>query len=143
MEIRTMSTATGILPSYVRLIRRFVLRPIRSKADYERASAILDKLAVRDESTLDAGEADYFETLTLLIESYDREHYPMPIKGASPLDTLRFLLTQNGMKQIDLSKLLGIGPSAVSMLLAGDRPITADHARRLADRFNVDAGLFL
>lgn len=138
-----MTTATGILPSYARLIRQFVLRPIRSKADYERASAVLDKLAVRNESTLDAGESDYFETLTLLIEAYDREHYPMPVKGASPLDTLRFLMAQNGMKQIDLAKLLGIGRSAVSMLLAGDRPITADHARRLADRFSVDAGLFL
>jgi HTH-type transcriptional regulator/antitoxin HigA len=138
-----MSTTTGILPSYTRLIRQFVLRPIRSKADYERASAILDKLAVRDESTLDAGEADYFETLSLLIEAYDREHYPMPVKGASPLGTLRFLMAQNGMKQIDLAKLLGIGRSAVSMLLAGNRPITADHARRLAERFSVDAGLFL
>ena len=39
--------------------------PIRSKADYERASAVLDKLAIRDESTLDAGESYYFETLTL------------------------------------------------------------------------------
>jgi len=120
-----------------------VLRPIRSKADYGRASAILDKLAVRDESTLDAGEADYFETLTLLIEAYDREHYPMPVNGASPVGTLRFRMGQNGVKQVDLAKLLGIGRSAVSMLLAGSRPITADHARRLADRFCVDAGLFL
>ena len=29
------------------------------------------------------------------------------------------------MKQIDLAKLLGIGRIAVSMFLAGDRPITA------------------
>ena len=31
----------------------------------------------------------------------------------------------------------------MSMILSGQRPITADHARCLAERFNVDAGLFL
>jgi HTH-type transcriptional regulator / antitoxin HigA len=138
-----MSTATEIPISYGRLIRRFVLRPIRSKKDYDRASTILDELAVRDESSLDPGETDYLETLTLLIDAYDREHYPMPMKGASPLDTLRFLVSQNQVKQTELAKVLGIGPSAVSMVLSGTRPITADHARRLGDRFGVDPGLFV
>ena len=124
-------------------MRRFVLRPIRSKKDYDRSSVILDELAVRDESTLDPGETDYLEMLTLLIEEYDREHYPMPVKGASPLETLRFLVSQNRVKQSELAKVLGVGPSAVSTVLSGARPITADHARRLGDRFGVDPGLFV
>jgi len=106
-------------------------------------SLTLDRLAVEDESALDAGESDYLETLSLLIDAYDREHYPMPIGDSSPLDTLRFLMEQNQMRQAELASLLGIGPSAVSMILSGSRPITAEHARRLGGRFNVDAGLFL
>jgi plasmid maintenance system antidote protein VapI len=47
------------------------------------------------------------------------------------------------MTQSELGKLLGIGPSAVSMIFSGSRPITADHARRLGKRFCVDPGLFL
>jgi HTH-type transcriptional regulator/antitoxin HigA len=138
-----MSIVIKVPASYSRLMRQFPLRPIRSKADYRRASALLDKLALREESALDSGEADYLETLSLLIEAYDREHYAMPVEDASPLEVLRFLMEQNRMKQTNLAGLLKIGASAVSMILSGQRPITADHARCLAERFNVDAGLFL
>jgi plasmid maintenance system antidote protein VapI len=47
------------------------------------------------------------------------------------------------MTQAELARLLGVGPSAASMILSGDRPITADHARKLAKQFSVDPGLFL
>jgi len=137
-----MTTATKIPASYARLMRQFPLRPIRSALQYRQASAILDKLAVREES-LDAGEADYLETLSLLIEAYDREHYPFPQRDASPLDILRFLMEQNEMKQSEVSEILRIGSSATSMILSGQRPITADHARRLGERFSVDPGLFI
>ena len=33
--------------------------------------------------------------------------------------------------------------SAVSMLLNGERPITAEHARRMGKRFGVNPGAFL
>jgi HTH-type transcriptional regulator/antitoxin HigA len=138
-----MRTATRMPLSYSRLLRQFPLRPIRSKAEYLQAAAVLDKLAVRDESDLDEGELDYLETLSLVIEAYDREHCPQPGKDASPLNVLRFLMNQNNLKQSDLAKLLQIGASAVSMILRGQRPITADHARRLGQRFKVDCGLFL
>ena len=137
-----MTAATKIPASYSRLMRQFPLRPIRSAIQYRQASAILDKLAVREES-LDAGEADYLETLSLLIEAYDREHYPFPQHDATPREVLRFLMQHNGLKQGELAELLGIGPSAISMVLSGQRPITADHARRLGDRFSVDPGLFI
>jgi HTH-type transcriptional regulator/antitoxin HigA len=129
--------------SYLRLVRQYPLRPIRDKTDYAAASAILDKLAMRDESELDSGESDYLETLSLLIEAYDREHFRMPIQKSSPSEVLRFLLHENQMKQSDLAKILKIGPSAASMILSGQRPITADHARRMAERFHVDPGLFI
>jgi plasmid maintenance system antidote protein VapI len=47
------------------------------------------------------------------------------------------------MNQTDLARLLKVGSSAVSMILSGDRPITADHARNLAKYFDVNAAAFL
>jgi plasmid maintenance system antidote protein VapI len=47
------------------------------------------------------------------------------------------------MSQVQLAKLLGIGPSAASMILSGDRPITADHARKLAKHFTLSPAAFL
>jgi plasmid maintenance system antidote protein VapI len=52
-------------------------------------------------------------------------------------------MEQTDMKQIELANILGVGRSAVSMIMSGDRPITAEHARALGKRFCVDPGLFL
>jgi len=133
--------AIAQLPSrrYMELIRRFPLRPIRSKAEAQKATGILDNLFGHQHA--DPGEADYVYILAGLLEEYEDKHSPAP--DASPLEVLRLLMEENGVKQLDLAKLLGIGPSAVSMILSGNRPITADHARKLAERFGVDVGVFV
>ena len=72
--------------SYIALCREWPLRPIRSEADYDRAVAVLERLVVRREVDLDAGERDYLEMLELAIERYDHEHYPVPC-GGTPFGT--------------------------------------------------------
>lgn len=47
------------------------------------------------------------------------------------------------MKQTDLAKLLKISASAVSMILSGNRPITANHARTLGKHFGLSPAAFL
>ena len=51
-----------------------LLRPIQSDHDYDRVAAIVDKLAVRVEGSLTPNEQSLLDTLTTLIEDYDREH---------------------------------------------------------------------
>jgi HTH-type transcriptional regulator/antitoxin HigA len=124
---------------YMDLIRQFPLRPISTKAHAKTATVILDRLFGHDHA--DAGEADYVRVLARLLADYEAEsHSPLPSSG---LDILRHLTEANDMKQTELAALLGVGAAAVSMILAGTRPITADHARTLAARFSVDPGLFL
>jgi antitoxin component HigA of HigAB toxin-antitoxin module len=91
---------------------------------------------------LTAGQAEYLETLTILFEAYEAEHERIETSHLSPRDVLRFLLESNGMNGSDLGRLLGnreLGPK----ILSGSRQLSKAHIRKLADRFNVDAGLFL
>jgi antitoxin component HigA of HigAB toxin-antitoxin module len=113
----------------------------RSASDAEAATAFLDKLF--GGQNVDPGEADYVAVLADLLASYEEEHDAVDTAEIKGVDALRHLIEANEMKQADLAKVLGIGPSAASMILAGTRPITADHARKLGKRFAVDAGLFL
>lgn len=76
---------------YLELILEFPLRPIRSKADYRRAAKVIDRLAAHDEGTLPRGEQDYLDTLSLLIEDYDRA-YRLATQPADPLTLLRHLM---------------------------------------------------
>jgi len=134
------SNNSGPSPRYLELIRDFPLRPITSRSQLQAATEILDRLFGR--THVDPGESDYMRVLAGLVEDYEtRQEASQP--EASGLDVLRHLMSEHDLKQAELSQILGVGPSAVSMILSGSRPITADHARKLATRFGVDAGMFI
>lgn len=130
----------GLPKSFEELSAMHPLRPIINDDGLQAADEILDRLAVINRPT--KGQAEYLHTLTLLIEDYEREieenKQPVPA-----LDTLKYLMEVHDLKQTDLAKLLKIGASAASMILSGQRPITADHARKLGKRFSLDPGAFL
>jgi HTH-type transcriptional regulator/antitoxin HigA len=138
-----VSTTIIIHPSYLRLIRRLPLHPIRSKADYRAASDVLDRLAVRDDDDLDAGERDYLETLEMLIEAYDEKHFRAGADSRTPIQRLKHLIRQTDTTPADLTKVLGVSQSLVSLLLNGKRELTKSHVLALADHFKLEPGYFL
>jgi HTH-type transcriptional regulator/antitoxin HigA len=127
---------------YLDLIKAFPLRPIRSEREHDAAIAVLDKLVTRDENLLDAGERDYIEALTLLAGAYQTSHHKIDTSGVPPIDSLRSLMLDHGMRAADLGRILGSSGLA-SDILSGKRQISKAHARKLAERFKVDGGLFL
>jgi len=142
MRAIAINLPTKMPRTFLELNQLRQLRPVADDADLDEATEMVDRLAVINKPTRD--QADYLDTLTMLVEHYEAAHQPMDdIKKPSSLEVLKHLLVANEMKQADLAKLLGIGRSAVSMILSGQRPITADHARVLGRRFAVEAGLFL
>jgi len=85
-------------------------------------------------------EMEAIELLTLLIQRYEQERYPIPV--ADPVQVVRFLLEQQGIAQRDLVPEFG-SESAVSMFLSGQRNLTLEQVRRLSARFNLPADLFI
>ena len=84
-------------------------------------------------------EEEAIELLTLLIERYETERYPVP--DADPIDVLRFLLDQSGLSQRDIAEDLG-SESTVSLVLSGKRLLNRDHIARLSQRFHVSPSVF-
>lgn len=128
--------------SYMALIRRFPLRPIRNDRDYTVAVDMLNTLAMRDEGTLDPGEQDYLETLTLLVESYDDRQFRIDTSDVTPLELLKHLMENRQMNVGDLGRVVGSQPLA-SMILAGTREISRDKAKLLAIHFGLESRAFL
>jgi HTH-type transcriptional regulator/antitoxin HigA len=124
------------------LIRRFSLRPLRDENDYQKAAQILDGLAVRAEGSLSCGEQDYFETLTLLIQAYDEQHADFASEQVAPLEMLKYLMDQAGMRTADVGRILG-NRGLASLILNGHRSLSKTHIRKLADYFKVSPALFL
>jgi HTH-type transcriptional regulator / antitoxin HigA len=129
-------------PAYLALIDRFPLRPLHSERDYDAAVTVLDALAVRPEDSLDPGEQDYFDTLTMLVEAYDQEHHALDAESCDPLTMLKYLMQESGMTQPELGRLLG-NRSLASLILNGHRRLSQAHIRKLAGHFKVSPALFL
>jgi HTH-type transcriptional regulator/antitoxin HigA len=79
------------------------------------------------------------ETLSVLIEAYDREHHSLP--EASGIEVLRFLMEEHGLTQKDLPEIGSQG--VVSEVLAGRRRLNVRQIQALAARFGVDPGTFI
>ena len=110
---------------------------ITSDAQNERYIAGL--LGLEKKARLGAKEKEFAELLTVLIEAYEEEHYP--IRTASPVEVLVELMEVNGLKQKDLAPLLG-SESVVSQVLRGKRELNKHHIERLSKRFRVSPAVF-
>jgi HTH-type transcriptional regulator/antitoxin HigA len=69
----------------------------------------------------DTPEGEELELLSLLVEKYEREHYP--IIAPSPIEAIKFRMEQMDLKQADVAPLFG-GKTRVSEVLNGKRALT-------------------
>jgi HTH-type transcriptional regulator / antitoxin HigA len=129
-----MSTA---LANPAEMIRRGAPHVIHSDEELEEYTKALFELTAKSDPTREEEEA--IELLTLLIERYETENYPVP--DADAVEVLRFLLDQNGLSQRDIAEELG-SESTVSLVLAGKRRSNRNHIERLSQRFHVSPSVF-
>jgi HTH-type transcriptional regulator / antitoxin HigA len=113
---------------------------LRNEAEYEAALAEVDAILAR-EPDLGTPESDWLELLVVLIESYEREHYPMG-GTSTPQTIVDFMLDQRGMSRGDLSEIMG-GKSRVSEFFAGKRHLSLTQIRRLRHLLRVPADLLI
>ena len=126
-----------VLANLSEMIKQGAPRLIHSDEELAEYTEALFNLTVKSDPLPEEEEA--IELLTLLIERYEAERYPVP--DADPIDVLRFLLDQNGLSQRDIAEELG-SESTVSLVLSGKRVLNRDHITRLSQRFHVSPSVF-
>ena len=134
-----MAVATIDEAAYGKLLARAVPRVIKTKEENERMVAELEKLDTRGRP-LTPEEENLAELMTLLVRQFEESRYPLG--HAEPLEALRVLMEDRGLRQRDLIPLFG-SSSVVSDVLNGKRSISKAHARKLAESFHVPVGLFI
>lgn len=121
--------------AYEKLIKRFPLRPIRDDEQNEQAAEICDMLTDRGDS-LSQAERDYLEVLTDLIAKYESK-WDDECAEMSPRELIQYLMDQNGLAQKDLVPEFG-SPSRVSEFLKGERHLSLEQTKRIAERFRLN-----
>ncbi len=112
---------------------------IRTEREYDAAVERLGALV--DEIGDNAKDPRYrlIETLSVLIEAYDRGHHSLP--DASGIEVLRFLMEEHDLTQKDVPEIGSQG--VVSEVLRGHRHLNVRQILALAARFGVDPGAFI
>jgi len=113
------------------------IRPIKNEEDYEWALAEIETCFDAPPGT---DEADYRDVLSILVEKYEEENYPVDLP--SPIDAIRFRMDQMDLKQKDMVPYLG-SLSKVSEVLSGKRPLTMKMARALHQGLGIPADILL
>jgi HTH-type transcriptional regulator/antitoxin HigA len=115
------------------------LLAIRTEREYDAAVERLNSLVNEVGDNPKDPRYRLIETLSVLIEAYDREHHSLP--EASSIEVIRFLMEEHGLTQKDLPEIGSQG--VVSEVLAGRRALNIRQIQGLAARFGVDPGAFL
>jgi HTH-type transcriptional regulator/antitoxin HigA len=125
---------------YGRLLAKFAPKVIETEAENEAALAIAESLMKKGDDGRGHEEEALLGLLLSLVEQFEKSAYDLP--QGTPLGALQYLMEANGLKPAELAPIFG-GRGRVSDVLSGRRCISKEQAKRLAQRFNVSAAVFI
>jgi HTH-type transcriptional regulator/antitoxin HigA len=107
------------------------LKVIKTEKDYQKA---LKRLEVIFDAKKGSKDGDELELLSLLIDNYEKEKYPIDLPD--PIEAIKFRMEQLGYKQKDLAEAMGL-KSRVSEILNRKRKLTLDMIRKLHEVLGI------
>lgn len=113
------------------------LKPIRTKADYRRSLAEVERLWGAKSGP---PEGDRLDILATLIDAYEAEHYP--IDPPDPIEAIKFRMEQQGLSRKDLEPLIGTR-TRVAEILNRKRSLSIGMIRRLHDHLGISAEVLI
>ena len=113
------------------------IKPIKTKEDYQMSLKRLEVIFDAPAGTVESDEADI---LGLMIDEYEKRHYP--IESPDPIEAIKIRMEEMQLKQIDLIDAIG-GKSRVSEILNRKRKLTVEMIRKLTPRLNLSPGLLI
>lgn len=113
------------------------IKLIKTKKDYQQA---LNRLEVIFDAKPNTKEGDELEVLGLLIETYEKEHFP--ISYPDPVEAIKFRMEQMGYSQNDLAKVVGL-KSRASEILNKKRKLSLDMIRKLHETLSIPTDVLI
>lgn len=113
------------------------LKPIKTQEQYESYLSIVDELIDCPE---DSEDEEVLELVSILIESYEAEHYA--IEPPDPIDAIKIRMEEMGLKRKDLAAYFG-SSSRVSEILNRKRSMTFEMAKKVRHGLGISAEVLL
>ena len=113
------------------------ITPIKTENDY---STALKRMELLFDAPIDTPESDEADILGLLIDEYEKKHYP--IEAPDPIEAIKIRMEEMQLKQKDLVLVIG-SKSRVSNILNRKRKLTIDMIRNLNRRLNISPKILI
>ncbi|KAF3977840.1 MAG: helix-turn-helix domain-containing protein [Methylococcales symbiont of Iophon sp. n. MRB-2018] len=110
-----------------------------TESEYQALVETLDNLVDEVGNNQNHELAPVMETIGNLIENYENREYK--IKEAFPIDVLKYLMQEHGLKQSDLKEIGSQG--VVSEILTGKRTLNIEQIKKMSSRFQVSPLVFI
>mgnify|MGYP000521845251 CR=1 FL=1 len=107
------------------------IKAIKTEEDYNLALSRLEEIFHAPANTTEGDEA---EVLSILIEKYEDEYYP--IVAPDPIEAIKFRMEQMEMDKKDLAEVLGY-KSRVSEIFSRKRKLTLSMIRNLHVKMKI------
>jgi len=107
------------------------IKAIKTEEDYNQALKRLEEIF---HAPKDSEAGDEAEILSILIDKYEDEHYP--IEAPDPIEAIKFRMEQLEMTKKDLAQIIGY-KSRVSEIFSRRRKLTLKMIRNLHDKLKI------
>ncbi|MDA3892721.1 MAG: hypothetical protein PF517_13750 [Salinivirgaceae bacterium] len=114
-----------------------ITKLIKTEEEYDVAMERIEKIMDAQKGT---PEGDELELLSVLVEKYEAENYPLP--EPTPVDVIQFYIEQRGLKAKDLVGIIG-DKTTVSKILKKERKLNLGMVRRLHQKANIPYELLM
>lgn len=113
------------------------IKLIKTEADYQTS---LKRLELVFDAKTGTPESDEADILGLMIDEYEKKHYP--IEAPDPIEAIKIRMDEMQLKQVDLAEAIG-GKNRVSEVLNRKRKLTVEMIRNLTVRLSLSPGLLI
>jgi len=107
------------------------IKVIKNEADYQRALKRLEKIF---DAPANSDEGDEADLLTIIIDTYENEHYP--IEAPDPIEAIKFRMDQMNLTRTDVAKIIGYRSRATE-ILNRKRKLSLAMIRNLHDKLRI------
>lgn len=110
---------------------------IKTEEEYKLA---LKRLEVIFDANPGTVEGDELELLSLLIDNYEKIHYPIDLPD--PIEAIKFRMEQMNYKPKDLADVIGFR-SRVTEILGRKRKLSLDMIRKIHKKMNISTEVLI
>jgi len=107
------------------------IKAIKTESDYNSALGRLEEIF---HAPSNSPEGDEAEIISILIEKYEDEYYP--IEAPDPIEAIKFRMEQMNMNKKELAEILGY-KSRVSEIFSRKRKLTLNMIRNLHEKLKI------